>query len=638
MRDAEQGRARIRDQAESASETELRAQLRGVDAKLEVARLIGDGVVAAFFSADKQKKRIEKLVEFQKAVQSHLGSARWAETVAPFVTDLKAGAHCTTPFHWRVEFPEVFEQLNGGFDAIVGNPPFLGGKSISTNFGNEFSLWLDELHPGGTRSADLVAHFFRRAFFLLRNGGVFGLIATNTIGQGDTRDLGLARILAEGGSVLRATRRLKWPGEAAVVVSVVHVIKGEVARAPVLDGKPARRISAYLVEGDLDDSPARLAANVRKAFVGSYVLGVGFTFDDAAAAKGQAQSLDAMRALIKTNPRNAQRIFPYIGGEEISTDPRHAHHRYAIDFFDRPLRRDPALKSWPDMTDTERAECRVNGIVPGDYPDEVAEDWPELVSILRHLVKPERDTQKRKAIRERWWQYADKRPGLYNAIAPLERVLVTGAAAVMHHMISVSSPNTIYSHKIIVFAQDSWCSFACLQARPHEIWSRCFGTTFGSVDALTYNPTQVFQPFPFPIGFETNTSIEGLGVAYNAFRANLMIERNEGLTKTYNRFHARGENALDITRLRELHTEMDKAVLRAYGWEDLAERAAPEFIEQDNDHDSTSKTRFDWPAEFRDEVLARLLALNAERAAAERSAGLTALLETDEEGNDEETS
>jgi hypothetical protein len=113
-----------------------------------------------------------------------------------------------------------------------------------------------------------------------------------------------------------------------------------------------------------------------------------------------------------------------------------------------------------------------------------------------------------------------------------------------------------------------------------------------------------------------------------------MVERNEGPTKTYNRFHARGENTPDIARLRALHAEMDVAVLRAYRWHDLADRAAPEFIEQDADEGKTPKTRFDWPAEFKDEVLARLLALNAERAAAEKAAGLTAMLEEEEDQED----
>lgn len=114
-----------------------------------------------------------------------------------------------------------------------------------------------------------------------------------------------------------------------------------------------------------------------------------------------------------------------------------------------------------------------------------------------------------------------------------------------------------------------------------------------------------------------------------------MVERGEGLTKTYNRFHDRGQNAPHIARLRELHSEMDAAVLRAYGWDDLAEMAHPEFIEQDADEGKQAKTRFDWPSEFKDEVLARLLALNAERAEAERAAGLSALDEDDEDRDDD---
>lgn len=112
-----------------------------------------------------------------------------------------------------------------------------------------------------------------------------------------------------------------------------------------------------------------------------------------------------------------------------------------------------------------------------------------------------------------------------------------------------------------------------------------------------------------------------------------MIARDEGLTKTYNRFHARAETAPDIARLREFHAAMDAAVLAAYGWRDLAASARPEFIEQEADEGKAPKTRLDWPAPFKDEVLARLLALNAERAAGERAAGLIPAA-TDDDGND----
>ena len=131
-------------------------------------------------------------------------------------------------------------------------------------------------------------------------------------------------------------------------------------------------------------------------------------------------------------------------------------------------------------------------------------------------------------------------------------------------------------------------------------------------------------------------TLSSFGAAYLDFRAQLMIARNEGLTKTYNRFHARGETAADIARLRALHHEMDVAVLRAYGWDDLAYRAAPEFIEQEADEGKAPKTRLDWPSDFKDEVLARLLALNATRAAEERGAGLVAADEGEEEFEGEE--
>ena len=104
-----------------------------------------------------------------------------------------------------------------------------------------------------------------------------------------------------------------------------------------------------------------------------------------------------------------------------------------------------------------------------------------------------------------------------------------------------------------------------------------------------------------------------------------MIARNEGLTKTYNRFHDVTEHAPDIERLRELHHAMDVAVLRAYGWHDLADTAAPAFLDETNEDDHRYQGRLFWPAPFREAVLARLLALNAERAAQERAAGLAPL-------------
>jgi hypothetical protein len=96
----------------------------------------------------------------------------------------------------------------------------------------------------------------------------------------------------------------------------------------------------------------------------------------------------------------------------------------------------------------------------------------------------------------------------------------------------------------------------------------------------------------------------------------------EGLTDTYNHFHNRGMSAEGIRRLRDLHAAMDRAVLEAYGWHDLAEGAAPVFLDETNEDDHTYQGRLFWPSDFRDEVLARLLALNAERHADEVRLGI----------------
>ena len=624
---AQKGRAEIQNAPDDTMRAIQEARHRTLETEMSPIRVMGDAVVSAFFAADKAKAREKARAD----VESHISGMppRW-DLLEAAASKLHAGEHGITPFHWQVEFPEVFARENGGFDAIVGNPPFAGKNTIIGGSAKNFLPWLQTLHEGAHGNADLVAHFFRRAFGLLRQGGVFGLIATNTIGQGDTRASGLTKIIADGGAILRATRRLKWPGEAAVVVSVVHIVKGN-ADLLVLDTKAVRRISAYLVEGDLDTSPVALVANSGKSFQGSITLGMGFTFDDVAAGKGEAESLETMQALIAKDSRNAERVFPYIGGEEVNGSPTHLHRRYAINFLDFPLRRSALDQRWTQMSEAKAREALREGIVPLDYPHAVAADWPDLLEIVERRVKPERISKKGSERNAAWWQYLRVRPALYTAIAPLRRVIATNAQAAPHSTFGILEKSGVFANSLNIFALESFSAFCFLQSTVHEIWARFFSSSMK--DDLRYNPTDCFRTFPFPSNFETDPALEAAGEAYHAFRAELMIARNEGLTKTYTRFHARGENGADIARLRELHHEMDVAVLRAYGWDDLADRAAPEFIEQEADEGKTPKTRLDWPTDFKDEVLARLLALNATRAAAERAAGLVAT----DEGEEEET-
>ncbi|MCX7382621.1 MAG: N-6 DNA methylase [Alphaproteobacteria bacterium] len=592
---------------------------RHIETRLDDIRNLGDAVIAAFFSTDRARA--------QDNARKQLGiwASRPPEEAWPrfrtIAAELRAVPHPLRPFHWPVEFPEVFAGNDPGFDAIVGNPPFAGKNTLINGHRSGYLPWLQTLHEGAHGNADLVAHFFRRSFGLLRRGGCFGLIATNTVGQGDTRETGLRAILAQDGNISAATRRLVWPGEAAVVVAVVHMTKGPVG-VPRLDGRPVRRISAYLVEGDLDTSPQQLEANSSKVFEGSKIYGSGFTFDNDGGRKGLCENIDKMTEIVENDIRNSEVIYPYIGGEELSSNPQHLHHRYVIDFEDYPLRRDNSLGSWTTAPPKRRSDLLKEGIVPDDYSDPVAADWPDLLSIVERFVKPERAKVDREARRKRWWRFGDRQPGLYRAIREQDYVLAISRVSPQFSIARLPS-RMVFADSLDIFTFSDYHSFAILQSRVHEIWARFFSSSMK--DDLRYTPSDCFRTFPFAAGFATEVTLGASGETYLYHRAASMIAQNEGLTKTYNRFHDATEYAPDIARLRDLHHAMDVAVLRAYGWHDLADTAAPIFLDETNEDDHRYQGRLFWPAPFRETILARLLALNAERAAQERAAGLAPL-------------
>ena len=573
-------------------------RLKRADSALDEARRAGDLCIAAFFNGDKPKPRaalreryLDTLIEIISASPLPFDKIKEVETIIAQLR--KAAPNPVIPFHWEIEFPEVFGRENGGFDAFVGNPPFLGGRSITERLSERYADLLGAMNDEITGGADLVAHFFRRAFNELRNGGALGFIATNTIAQGDTRQSGLRWICTHGGDVFAATKRYRWPGEAAVVVSVVHLWKGQFAGQREIDGRNVDQISAYLFHAGGHESPRILRANAGKSFQGVIPLGMGFTFDDSD-TKGIASPLSLMRELIQNDPRNASRILPYLGGEELNDSPTHANHRYIINF--------------------------------GELTEDEARQWPELFAIVETKVKPSRvskDAKKYPRMVNEWWKFWNSRTELYAAIRPLSRVLVCAQTS-KYRTVTFLPKGAAYDQKLIVFASDACSLFAVMQSQAHENWARFFGSTMK--DDPVYTPTDCFETFPFPAGWETDAALEAAGREYYEARAALMVSHHEGLTKTYNRFHDPAEDAPGIHRLRRLHAALDHAVLAAYGWSDLVEtgRCACEFLpdyydepEQEGGAPLPKSIRHRWPDPTRDEVLARLLKLNAERAAEE---------------------
>jgi hypothetical protein len=473
------------------------------------------------------------------------------------------------PFHWPLEFPEVFLEERGGFDAFVGNPPFIGGRRIRETLGDRYRETLYALYPGSSGNADYCAFFFLRAFANLRQGGAVGLIATNTIAQGDTRETGLGKIVEGGGTIYHADRNRQWPGQAAVVVSVVHIANHEVSPPFLLDGGRARHISSMLDSQRVTGEPHQLAQNAGKSHMGSNVVGMGF-----------AMSPEQAQELIAKDPRNASVLFPFINGQDLNGSPTQSASRWIINFFDWPL--------------------------------EKAQQYPECFAIVQQKVKPQRDKVSRKAYRERWWQYAERQQRLYEAIRPLRRTLAIAQTSQTAAVVFVPN-NMVYSHKVIMFAFDDNYHFAVLQSSMHELWARRYSSTLKH--DLSYTPTRTFQTFPLPRPTsERQVEVGRVGVEYHEDRRQIMLARQEGLTATYNRFHDPEETAADIARLRDLHVEMDNAVAAAYGWDDLD--LGHGF------HETPQGLRFTISQEARWEVLDRLLALNHERYAEEVRAGL----------------
>ncbi len=309
-------------------------------------------------------------------------------------------------FHWFLEFPEIMER--GGFDSILGNPPYKGGQHLSGLYGHPFCEYVKwEFAPTGL--SDLVTYFVRRIYGLLRPGGFTSFITTTSIKDGDIRRDSLEQVLIQGGAINMAIRGIKWPGRANLVVSLVALHKGAWLGRRVLDGKEVPFISPYF-EGSQDGGePKTLNENTKRVFQGSIFLGEGFLLSHTEA-----------RALIEADPCNQEVIFPVLIGQEVNNNPAQEPGRSIINFFDWPI---------------ERAQL-----------------YAAAFDRALNLVKPERDKVSRAARRERWWQHAERATGLYSAISSNRLCFVTSRVT-KHLNFSASATDYIFTDRLYFHGQ-----------------------------------------------------------------------------------------------------------------------------------------------------------------------------------------
>ena len=561
---------------------ELEVKLAEADRKMMKAKQAGDLLVYAWFSNEKDKARNEARDRY---------TDRLIEAIQPGSPERKAidalryAPKPLAPFHWELEFPEVFAGGAKGFAVFVGNPPFAGKNTMAASNTSRYSEYLTSVcSPKSSGIADLVAYFFVRMYSLLRPNvemrlGTLSMISTKTIRQGETRESSLALIRKDGGVIYDARRRVAWPGKAAVVIATISIAKGKVDSVYFLDGKPASCVSSFLVDANLEDTPPPLAENHNKSFQGVIARGLGFNFED---DNPKATPLSVMRTILAESPSDQPFVKVYIGGEQVNNQAEFSPERYIIDF----------------------------GVMDHDE----ARSHARLFSIIEKKVKPERLQCNQKRVRDYWWQHEATRPAMIAAISGHPRVLVANRGAAKFLTFSFLPSGCVYSDKLYVFSDPTYAHFAVIQSRVHEVWARMFGTSMK--DDLTYTGTTCYENYPFPtLGGE----LEAVGQRYNDARSAIMVSLQLGLTKLSNRLNAFDDHTSQIISLRELHAAMDKAVLSAYGWGDIT--PAYEFSgDYDNDDGTAGSVRLNFTEDVRDEILLRLLALHGERLTAEQAA------------------
>ncbi|AKL74010.1 Methyltransferase domain [Actinobacteria bacterium IMCC26256] len=555
-------------------------ELRDLTASL---RQIADGVVAAGLELggkpgtglDEAYENLRLAVaEAHTAPSSGDSKTAWLEKIIArgLTPTVPTDYDRWQPLHWILEAPDVIVD-HGGFDAIIGNPPFLGGKKLTGAMGTPMRDWLVNAIAAGRRgSADLVAYFYLRATSLLQSKGSLGLIATNTVAQGDTREVGLDAMVAEGLTITRAIRSRDWPSASAnLKYAAVWGALGEVGPdVPRLaDDVSVRGISSLLeAAGSAGGNPIRMAEKAGISFIGCFVLGMGFVLDD-----------DEAQEWITTDPRNAEVLFGYLNGEDLNSRPDSSPSRWVIDFNDR--------------SEAEAAKY----LLPFNR-------LAEAVKPERQRVKPDGSFVLRRPLPERWWHYADKRPALRRAIAAMSEVLVIAVTSKAVMPIRVPT-GTVYSNALGVFATDSYADQAVLSSSLHQLWAITYGSTLGAT--LRYAPSDVFETFPLPA---LNDRLDTVGRSLDEERREMMLRLDLGLTKLYNLVNdpaVRGDR--DVERLRAIHVELDAAVMDAYGWSDISL--------DHGFHTYRQMERWTVSPAARVEILDRLLEENHRRAAAE---------------------
>jgi hypothetical protein len=549
----------LRDTRDADHKARLLEQSRTITSQVA---LVADGLSAASLAGGTDSHYLALARKIAKVAQgTETGQQELREHVSFGLT--RADGRLHRPAHFPLLFPEVFANDRTGFDALIGNPPFLGGGKISGAFGKDYREHLALIVARGKRAKrpDLVAFFYLVAETLMDDAGTMSLLATNTLSQGDTREIGLDQV-TERCRIYAAWRSRRWPTRSAAIEFVATWIAGPGRPSALahLDGQSVASITTTLDPGGRTvGTPKRLVSLRGRAHQGSVPYGAGFILSEELAG-----------SMVQADGRNRQVLKPYLTGDDLNSAPDRRPSRFIIDF----------------------------GVMDEETASTFKLPWRHVESNVKPEREDLRDRPEYARIVEKWWQYWAPRGELY---AALNRV--GEAVCLCRYSNSLAAvrvtPGVVFSDSLAVICDRAAPLIALLSSSAHFAWTLRFKSTMGVGSALRYSITDLFETFvpPASIG-----ELDQVGEQLDSARLRICLHRNIGLTQLHNLVHAPGSAATDVQELQAMLQVIDDKVLELYGWSDL--------IELNDFQETDLGSRWTVSTSTRAELVDRLLALN----------------------------
>ena len=440
--------------------------------------------------------------------------------------DLPPGKPVRNPFHWPLEFPEVFARASSGFDAMIGNPPFLGNRLWKGALGEKLQ-WQCQMVLGALPGKiDLCVVFHRRAVDLLRPDGCYGMLATSNIAEGSAIEVGLG-VIAQNGSIHFARKGMPWPGSAAVVVAIVGFFKGEWQTDCDADGRSCPRIGP------------RLEPEAADVWAPQALPDAPFTFAGVDNSKGLAFVITPSNSWfdrLKDEPDSLLR--PYITGDDITSSALNRIERWALDIGDFGL-------------------------------DEVRRRWPLAHRFIVEEVQPTRTVAALKSYKgliDRWWQFWNHRAELIRRIRQQGQFI--GYSKVTKHPICMlADSNWIYTNQVLLVANEREDMLAICLSSFFRAWLEKFcGGGMGVTLRLSISESVAKYPVP-----EQSVASAGVEAAaqFNRLAVEVSSAHGCGLTDVMNAIHSPDEADAMIAELRRLLSVIDAEVAAAYCWNNV---------------------------------------------------------------------